>query len=66
MGNFVLLVYIYLYMPHVHNPECTRKVLRTRLKKKEIFVLENSPMKKTAADLEVQWKEDRSTCDIRG
>ena len=33
---------VYIYMSYVHNPESTRKILRTRLKR-EMVVLKNSP-----------------------
>ena len=35
----IYFVYIYRYLPYIHMLECTRKILRTRLKK-DMVVLE--------------------------
>ena len=51
------VVYMYIFVPYVHNPESAKKILRTQLKKRNghlgkpvIDTLDSSMMKKMAAD----------------
>ena len=74
MGNFVLPHIFILYVLSVQNPESTRKVLQTRIKKENsrleelaMDTLDLSMMKKMTADLEVQKKETWSySYNLRG
>ena len=77
MEDFVLLCMpvcsIYIYVPYIHNPESTRKILRTQLKKGNgrlgkpaIDVLDSSLMKKMAADLKAKGKKHGSTFSLLG
>ena len=68
-----LLVGIYLYLPEVHNPESTQKILRTQFKKRKRngrlgkLVLDSTMIKKTAAESKTKGRKQNphATCKVR-
>ena len=65
------MVYIYIYVPYVHNPESTLKIFLTQLKKGNgrlgkltMNTVDSSMMKKTVVDSKTKGRKPGSTCGL--